>query len=117
VTEISGFSAAGSPNCLRCYAFNLGNKETAGARWMNVTRSFVRPAPRFAASSSSPEKERREEMRKGKSVKENLRRKGTTSRDALSGTYTIPTKLVSELCDCADPMVEKSTCVYEHYFR
>lgn len=56
-------------------------------------------------------------MRKGKSVKENLRRKGTTSRDALSGTYTVPTKLVSELCDCADPMVEKSTCVYEHYFR
>ena len=99
MTEISGFSAAGSPNCLRCYAFNLGNKETAGARWMNVTRSFVRPAPRFAASGLSGEREER----KGEIVKENLRRKGTTSRDALSRTYTTPTKLASELCDCADP--------------
>lgn len=66
VTEISGFSAAGSPNCLRCYAFNLGNKETAGARWMNVTRSFVRPAPRFAASGLRRkwEKERKRRRRR-----------------------------------------------------
>lgn len=97
VTEISGFSAVGSPNCLRCYAFNLGNKETAGARWMNVTRSFVRPAPRFAAMSSGLRRKREKERWRGKkqvkererdneTLKENRRKEETTSKDALSGT-------------------------------
>lgn len=84
MTEISGFSAAGSPNCLRRYAFNPGNKETAGARWMDVTRSFVRLAPRFAAMSSiSGEKERKKRDRERNIIKENPGR-GTVFRSILS---------------------------------
>lgn len=69
---------------------------------MDVTRSFVRLAPRFAAMSSiSGEKERRKRDRERNIIKENPGR-GTVYSEVYYLRAVV--KLISELCDHINAM-------------
>lgn len=71
----------------------------------------------------SGEREKRERKRDGVGRRKRERKRVPSSkrddiqRCTIWNLYTASTKLVSKLCDCTDPMMGKSTCVYEHYFR